>query len=448
MCESENGEQVIKEGHPSMRVSRTVCVGIAVLVMAMAVGCRKSSSAANDGASPGGSQAADSRPGSGGQPGAQSGPQQAFGPAAAIQSAEAVHSGVATQPTTDMDPEWAARQAQATPAGRRSPVVTPLRQPDALDVLKRKPLYRFNEREVDIYLRYLSRAEPNPINRLLHLMRKNIGQPYELYLLGEFPYETYDPDPMYCLSKSDCVTFCEHMYAMAFSRDWASFFQTLQKLRYRDGQVSILTRNHETLCDWDRNNAWLFNDLTRTLARPEQLASMNVLWRPSKFFAQFGIGQDLPDVRLADVYVPRRDIPRIAGQLRDGDFVNVIRGDAAYQWCGHVGIIGHGPSGQVHLIHSSAPAVREEPLVDYLARNGSVLGMKFLRLKDNPQQIVDSRLPVRAVEPASGAVAWAASGRTAGDSPLAGTEAKKTAAKAKTPQRAASPRRASGGRKK
>jgi len=298
-----------------------------------------------------------------------------------------------TQPTEADAPAVESQPAsRSVPTAGRSPIVTAWPEPEPIEVLRGKPLYQFNEREVDVYLRYLARAEPDPVKRLLHLARKNIGQPYELYLLGEFPYETHDPDPMYCLAKSDCVTFSEHTYAMAFARDWASFFRILQRLRYKDGRVGMLTRNHETVCDWDRNNAWLFMDATRTLGQGKQWVAMSVFWRPSRFFSQFGIGQDLPDVRLTDAYIPRRNIGKVLAELRDGDFVNVIRGDGPNQWCGHVGIIGHGPGGEVHFIHSSRPAVREQPLVEYLAGHRSVLGLKILRLKSHPQRVVEEAM--------------------------------------------------------
>lgn len=140
-------------------------------------------------------------------------------------------------------------------------------------------------------------------------------------------------------------------------------------MRYRDGRVGILTRNHETLCDWDRNNAWLFADLTRSLGAGKQWVAMDVVWRPSKFFSQFGIGQDLPDVKISDAYILCRNIAEDSPQLKDGDFVNIIRGNRGGQWCGHVGLITHGPAGKVNLIHSTDPAVNgEQPLLEYLFR--------------------------------------------------------------------------------
>ena len=87
-------------------------------------------------------------------------------------------------------------------------------------------------------------TEPDLRKRILHLARKNIGQPYELYLLGEMPFEPYDPQPIYCLGKSDCLVFTEHTYAMALSHNWPSFMRMLQRIRYRDGHLGVATRNH------------------------------------------------------------------------------------------------------------------------------------------------------------------------------------------------------------
>src|SRR4051794_20339030 len=79
------------------------------------------------------------------------------------------------------------------------PINNPVRTPRSMKRLKAAPLYSFSEAEVGVYLKQLQEDEPDPIKRVVHLARKNIGQPYEIYLLGEFPYEMYDPDPMYCL---------------------------------------------------------------------------------------------------------------------------------------------------------------------------------------------------------------------------------------------------------
>ena len=57
---------------------------------------------------------------------------------------------------------------------------------DAKEIAKivEKPLYKCTEAEVDQYLKFLSATEPDLRKRIVHLARKNIGQPYELYLAG------------------------------------------------------------------------------------------------------------------------------------------------------------------------------------------------------------------------------------------------------------------------
>ena len=120
-----------------------------------------------------------------------------------------------------------------------------------------KPLYKFSEKELDIYLGYLQFIEPDLRNRVQHLAIKFLTQPYKIFLLGEFPVELYDPDPLFSIKKSDCLVFSEHIYAMALSYDWESFFAMLQRIRYKHGEISIITRNHYTEYDWNKNNNWL-----------------------------------------------------------------------------------------------------------------------------------------------------------------------------------------------
>ena len=279
----------------------------------------------------------------------------------------------------------------ASTADEGLPIVTPMRKARSLRILQKAPLYSFSEKELDVYLNYLHESEPDALKRVLHLARKNIGQPYEIYLLGEAPYEMYDPDPMYCLSKSDCVTFVEHTYAMALSNDWPGFFKTLQRLRYKDGKVGMVTRNHESVADWDPNNRWLFDDITKSLGGGGTSVPLNLTWKPSKFFGKFGLGADMPDVKVVDAYIPRDKIESIQKELKEGDVVHIVRGNDKEQWVGHFGLVAFGADGAVNMIHSAEPAVREQGLLDYLEKNPKTLGMKFLRPKADPQKVADAQ---------------------------------------------------------
>ncbi|MGB9692785.1 MAG: N-acetylmuramoyl-L-alanine amidase-like domain-containing protein, partial [Candidatus Sumerlaeaceae bacterium] len=262
----------------------------------------------------------------------------------------------------------------------------------SLERVAQKRFWEITPKELDVYLGWAKQNVPELRQRVVHYARKRVGQPYEMYLLGEFPFEIYDPQPLFELSKSDCVVFCEHTYAMALSSNWKEFFATLQKIRYKNGEIGMLTRNHYTEADWNKNNSWLVKDVTRELGG-SKVAHFTEKIDREKFFSRFGIGQGIPVQILQDDYIPAEAIPEIVGKLRDGDFVNVVRGIGADVWVGHTGLIAHNEKGEVTLIHSTPPKVVEVPLLRYVEENvkknaerakknhAQFLGMKFLRLR-------------------------------------------------------------------
>lgn len=279
--------------------------------------------------------------------------------------------------------------------------------PTPVAALAAKPLYQFTEPEVGTYLAQLHATEPDLRKRIVHLARKNLGQPYELYLLGEMPFETYDPQPLYCLGKSDCLVFTEHTLAMALSRDWTGFFQLLQRIRYRDGRIGVVTRNHFTETDWNPSNRWLATDITPELAGPLGMKFDEKIDRTRFLKNRYKLDVSIPVEEHRDIYFPYATAPTLATQLRDGDIIEVVRGIVkkgaptndvfgGAAWIGHVGLAAHGPDGTLHIIHSSEPKVREETLESFIARETAhnaerdaagkprLLGFKFLRLADDP----------------------------------------------------------------
>jgi len=270
--------------------------------------------------------------------------------------------------------------------------------PVRVSALKGRPIYQFEPDDLNVWLPFQRAVEPSLPGRVVALGRKNIGQPYEIYLLGEFPFETYDPQPLYCLEKSDCVVFSEHTYAMALARDWPTFFATLQRIRYKDGRISLLTRNHWTTADWDVNNSWLVRDVTAEvggdLCRPfyKRLNRAN-----AKLFTRHGLKPEVPFEEIRTVYIPAEAVETILPRLQNGDFVNVIYEDGGINDCRHTGLIAIGADGTANFLHSTPPAVREQPLMEYAARQmernrereaeGESLrwvGFRFLRLHDDP----------------------------------------------------------------
>ena len=179
----------------------------------------------------------------------------------------------------------------------------PAAAPDPIAPLLAKPLYQFTESETGRYLAHLQATEPDLRRRIVHLARKNIGQPYEIYLLGEMPFETYDPQPIYCLGKSDCLVFTEHIYAMALTRDWTGFIRLLQRIRYRDGHLGVASRNHYTEIDWNHSNRWLVRDLTTELAGAKAVPYEEKIDRAKFLLGRYGLKTSVPIELFRDSYI-------------------------------------------------------------------------------------------------------------------------------------------------
>jgi len=269
---------------------------------------------------------------------------------------------------------------------------------DEIARLAAKPLYRMTPAETGEYLAYARQAFPDFRERVVHLGRKNIGQPYELYLLGEYPFEVHDPQPLYCLDKSDCVVFTEHIYAMALSDSWESFFWTLQRIHYRDGVIGVATRNHYTEADWNPSNSWLVTDVSRELAGASVATYKQKVDRAKFLAKRYKLERDIPVETIEEAFVPKDQIAAILPQLNNGDFVNIISTKDGGYFASHVGMVAVGEDGERHFLHSAAPKVREETFDAFIARceardarnlskglnKPQLAGFKFLRLNENP----------------------------------------------------------------
>jgi hypothetical protein len=304
---------------------------------------------------------------------------------------------LSTAPSTPLSTPSAAQLDAATQAGIDAATLT---------TLINKPLYRMPPAEVDRYIRYVRVMEPDLRKRVAHLARRNIGQPYELYLLGEFPFENIDDQPLFNLEKSDCVVFAEHTYAMALSGSWAEFFWMLQRIRYRDGVIGVTTRNHYTETDWNPQNAWLVRDISSEIAGERASSYALTVDRQRFFRTRYKLDVSVPIAKTQESFVPLDAVP-------EGDLVNVVSGKDGGYWVSHVGLIVLGGSGERRLLHSAEPAVREESFAEFIeaarareARQAAtgkpgklLMGFKFLRLNDapNPPPMAPQPRPAAAV---------------------------------------------------
>ena len=281
-----------------------------------------------------------------------------------------------------------------------------------MDEILKKQVYQMTPQEVSRYVAHMQQAEPDLRKRIAAIGRKNIGQPYVLNLLGEYPFELHDTLPMFSLEQSDCVVFAEHTYAMALSGSWEEFFWMLQRIRYKDGVIGVATRNHYTEVDWNANNNWLVTDISAEVGGSDVLHYDLKIDRARFLRTRHRTLRDIALQTSRETYISKDKLAPVLPQLREGDLVNVVSTrDGAY-WVSHVGLIVIGADGQRNFLNSAEPAVREESFPAFFQRtaqreernhkegkNGQKLaGFKFLRLNEN---IV---VPPMAPQPRPGSV--------------------------------------------
>lgn len=257
------------------------------------------------------------------------------------------------------------------------------------------PLYQMTPSEIGALLPVWQRDVPALNDRVVAIARRNLGQPYELYLLGEAPFETIDGQPIFCIEKSDCVVFVEHTLAMALSNDLPQFLKMLQRIRYTNGQIGVRTRNHYTEADWNVNNRWMLHEITSQIAGESASQFSQKIDRAKFFKNRYKLDETMPIQEIVEPYIPYEKMDSVKSQLRSGDIVNFVRGNGGSAYVGHVGLVALAADGNVNIIHSAEPVVREEPIDDYIARFAKppttqpsdkprFLGFKFLRLNDDP----------------------------------------------------------------
>ena len=244
-----------------------------------------------------------------------------------------------------------------------------------------KQIYQMSPQEAGVFISEMRRGEPDLRKRIAAIGRRNIGQPYRLNLLGEFPYELHDTLPMYSLEASDCLVFAEHTYAMALSASWEEFFWTLQRIRYKDGVIGVASRNHYMEVDWNPNNRWLLSDASGGASYAMHVDRAQFLRM------QHHVQRDIPAQDTVENYLPVERALQDFATLDEGDMVEVVSLRKGQHMVTHVGLVVLDADGKRRFLHSAAPAVREEPFEDFVARtrtraNNGLAGFKFMRLND------------------------------------------------------------------
>lgn len=230
-------------------------------------------------------------------------------------------------------------------------------------------MFTMNAPTVDEYLVDLHKRVPDFSARVVEVAEKTLGTPYIKDPLGEGPDGQYDKQPLMDLAKVDCVTFVEQTIALAASRSFQETFDTLQRIRYKDGQIAFEKRNHFMMADWIAHNTFC-RDITGELGVPTKNETRTMgrrhFFKERKADALTKTAHDEP---LTVSYVPASEAERAMKRLPSPCLILLI-GKVDWLFSLHCGFFIRDGKGQGHLYNASSleKKVIASDFVEFLSR--------------------------------------------------------------------------------
>mgnify|MGYP003574900810 CR=1 FL=1 len=254
------------------------------------------------------------------------------------------------------------------------------------------------------------------LERLDTASQKFVGLPYgQGGPLGEGEDGRYDRDPLYRFDTYDCTTFVETMVSLARSFDLSTFEQEMNDIRYENGEVGYLTRNHFTDLAWIPNNVrngllseinnlvlpvnqqktaealinlpgWLKSLKITDIKAPlitdaERLTLLEELHAEAQHYSP--VVAKLPYIAIATVLAR----PSILTKIPHGAIVNFVRPNwdltevaGTHQNISHQGFL-FWKGKKLYLRHASTSgSVREDLFIDYLKKFANHATLKGIHL--------------------------------------------------------------------
>ncbi len=221
----------------------------------------------------------------------------------------------------------------------------------------------WTESDLDALLQDAQRL-PAPGARIGFLSKQFLGVPYRTATLAGSAAE--NERLVVNISGVDCFTFLDYLEAMRRSASHAEFVENLKNVRYRNGVVDYLARNH-FFSDWPEHQPEFISDVTAAVGGDSAVSiekMLNVKADGSYWLAGIALR------RRNVTFIPsERFDTKMLAKLQTGDYIGIYT-DLAGLDVAHVGVIVKGPF-MFYLRHaSSAPGkmrVLDDELAHYLA---------------------------------------------------------------------------------
>lgn len=94
----------------------------------------------------------------------------------------------------------------------------------------------------------------NPSQQINIYSQYFLDRPYNFEPLGEGKSGRYSQKPLYRFDQFSCQTYVETVIALSKSSSFSAFKKNLRLIRYKNGKVGFVTRNHFPSLSWVPNN--------------------------------------------------------------------------------------------------------------------------------------------------------------------------------------------------
>ncbi len=195
----------------------------------------------------------------------------------------------------------------------------------------------------------------------------------------------------------DCTTFVENVLAfgiMLKSKQslFEDFTETLETIRYRNGEMNGYPSRLHYFTEWIRNNEkkGLVKDITSDLGGIELNKPINFMGTHRSLYPFLSDDTNFAIIQQAEkelakenlCYLPQDQIENKEQQIQSGDIIALATSIKGLDVT-HTGIAIHQPDGRLHLLHASSKngkvEITQEPLVDYLKNIKSNIGIIVAR---------------------------------------------------------------------
>ncbi len=275
------------------------------------------------------------------------------------------------------------------------------------------------EEAADILLRF--EGETSVTKRLDVISKLFVGLPYgKGGPLGEGPEGKYDQDPLYRFDTFDCTTYLETIMALAMSRDVSEFETILDKIRYENGEVDYLKRNHYTDLQWipfNVQNGYMA-EINDKIVSPKEILIAEALINFPNWLRSIKIDQIIVPMAsqaekeslLSELHAEAQNFraqiakvqyvaistllarPSILNRISTGTIVNFVRPNwdltevaGSHQNISHQAFLFR-KAGVLYQRHASINGkVEEIPFIDYLKRfqnHATLKGVHFMKVNE------------------------------------------------------------------